>query len=93
MAHILESPSSVNAGDLRPSGTTLDPKNFVQTCRRLIERLAAQLKAEPITRDGGNDFSYRFAELEREIADLAAYRKKVDLSKYEVGKTVFDSGA
>ena len=92
MARILESPSSVNARDLRPSGTTLDPKNFMQACRRLIEHVAAQLKAEPVARDGGS-FSYRFTELERELADLAAYRKKVDLGKYDVGKTVFDSGA
>ena len=36
---------------------------------------------------------YRFAEVEREQADLARYRASVDLAKLETGGTVFDSGA
>ena len=92
MAHVLASPSRVDPGDVRPSGSSLDPRNFAQVRHRILERLAAQMKAEPIVGEGGSPFAYRFAELERELADLSAYRKQVDLSRYDVGTTVFDSG-
>ncbi len=59
---------------------------------RIVERFAALKKAEPVQLpDGG--FAYRFAELESELQDVEEYRKTVDLSKFEVGKVVFDSGS
>ena len=57
-----------------------------------LERLAASLKAEPIVQEKEGSFAYRFTELERQLADLEEYRAKVDLAKYGLGKTVFDSG-
>jgi hypothetical protein len=50
------------------------------------------MRAEPIVQEKEGVFAYRFAELEREIADLAAVRSSIDLKRYELGKTVFDSG-
>jgi hypothetical protein len=91
-AHVFSSPSRVDARDLRPTGAGLDPRDFAGACRRIIERLAAAMRAEPIVQEKEGVFAYRFAELEREIADLAAVRSSIDLKRYELGKTVFDSG-
>ena len=80
--------------DLRPPlGLGPEPKNFAANARRILDRVAAQLKAEPVVEEGTSSFVYRFAEVERELADLEAYRKNVDVRRYDVGKTVFDSGA
>jgi hypothetical protein len=93
LGKVLASPSRVDASDLRPPlNRELQPKNFEGVARGILERLAAQLKAEPVVQEGTNEFAYRFAELERELADLQSYRRSVDVSRYDVGKTVFDSG-
>ena len=92
LGQVLSSPSLVDARSIRPQGSDLDPRSFAATARRILERLAAQLKAEPVVQEGSSSFAYRFPELERELADVATYRKNVDVSRYEVGKTVFDSG-
>jgi hypothetical protein len=91
-AHVLSSPARVDPGDVRPAGTGLDPKNLPSAARRIIDRLAASLGAEPIVLEKQGAFAYRFKELERQLADLEDYRRNVDLRRYEVGKTVFDSG-
>ncbi len=92
MAHILSSPSRVDPRDLRPTGTNLDPRDLPGACRRILDRIAAALKADPIPLEKEGLFAYRFKELEREVADLEAFRKGIDPKRYEVGKTVFDSG-
>ena len=48
--------------------------------------------AEPLVKDKEGTFAYRFSEIERQVADLEDYRRKIDLKNYEVGKTIFDSG-
>lgn len=92
LGKVLSSPSRIDPSDLRPPLGMQEPKNFAGLARRILERLAAQLKAEPVVQEGTNAFAYRFPELERELADLEAYRRSVDVSRYDVGKTVFDSG-
>jgi len=92
LGQIISSPAHVDARNVRPLGSDLDPKNFAKVSRRILERIAAQLKAEPVVREGTNEFAYTFPELKRELTDLAEYRSSVDVSRYDVGKTVFDSG-
>jgi hypothetical protein len=92
MAQVLATPSRVDARDVRPTGTNLDPRDLAGTSRRILERLAAVLKAEPVPLEKEGLFAYRFPELERELADLEAFRRGIDTKRYEVGKTVFDSG-
>ncbi len=92
MAQVLSSPSRVDPRDVRPTGTNLDPRDLPGTCRRILDRIAAALKADPVPLEKEGMFAYRFKELERQVADLEAFRKGVDLKRYEVGKTVFDSG-
>jgi hypothetical protein len=93
MTQVLASPSRVAAQDVRPTGTPLDPKDLPARSRRILDRIAASLKAEPIPLEKEGQFAYRFKDLERELADLEAFRKGIDVKRYEVGKTVFDSGA
>ena len=92
LGQIISSPAHVDARNVRPLGSDLDPKNFAKVSRRILERIAAQLKAEPVVQEGTNEFAYTFPELKRELTDLAEYRSSVDVSRYDVGKTVFDSG-
>ena len=92
MAHVLSSPSHVDPRDVRPTGTGLDPRDLPGTARRILDRIAAALKADPIPLEKEGMFAYRFKELERQLADLEAFRRSIDLKRYEVGKTVFDSG-
>ncbi|MGA2640310.1 MAG: hypothetical protein ABSG21_05290 [Spirochaetia bacterium] len=92
MAQILASPSHVDARELRPIGTNLDPRDLSGTSRRILDRIAAALKAEPVPLEKEGIFAYRFPELERELADLEAFRRGIDIKRYDVGKTVFDSG-
>jgi hypothetical protein len=90
-AHILSSPSRVDPRDIAPAGTEADMKDFAAARKRIIERFAAFRHAEPVAM-GKDAFSYRFVDLEREMADLEDYRRTVDLKRFEIGKTVFDSG-
>jgi len=92
MAQVLASPSRVDARDIRPTGTNLDPKDLPSWSRRILDRIAAALRAEPIPLDKEGQFAYRFAEIERQMSDLEAFRRGIDLKRFEVGKTVFDSG-
>jgi hypothetical protein len=92
MAQVLSSPSRVDPREVRPTGTNLDPRDLPGAARRILDRIAASLKADPIPLEKEGLFAYRFKELERELADLEAFRKGIDLKRYEVGKTVFDSG-
>jgi hypothetical protein len=93
LGQVISSPAHVDARNVRPLGSDLDPKNFPGASRRILERIAAQLKAEPVVMEGTSEFAYTFPDLKRELTDLAEYRSNVDVSRYEVGKTVFDSGA
>jgi hypothetical protein len=92
MAQVLSSPSRVDPREVRPTGTNLDPRDLPGTARRILDRIAASLKADPVPLEKEGLFAYRFKELERELADLEAFRKGIDPKRYEVGKTVFDSG-
>ena len=68
-------------------------RTFQKSPGKILQRIAAQLKAEPVVQEGTNEFAYTFPELKRELTDLAEYRSTLDVSRYEVGKTVFDSGS
>jgi hypothetical protein len=90
-AHVLSSPQRVDPRDMRPLGSGMDPRDLPAASRRILERLAAAFKAEPIPQED-KTFAYKFTDLEREMPDLDEFRKKVDLKQYALGKTIFDSG-
>jgi hypothetical protein len=90
-ARMLASPGRVDPKDVRPAGNDLDPKNLPALRQRIIDQLAASLQAEPVAQEDST-FTYRFAELERQLADLESFRRGIDAKKYELGATIFDSG-
>jgi hypothetical protein len=93
LGQIISSPAHLDVSTIRPLGSDLDPRDFPAASRRILDRIAAQLKAEPVVMEGSSQLAYSFPELKRELTDLAEYRSTVDVSRYEVGKTVFDSGS
>jgi hypothetical protein len=92
LIQMLSSPARVDPSEVRPVGNGLDPGNLPAVSRRIIDRLAASMGAEPLVKEKEGTFAYKFSELERQIADLEDYRRKIDLKSYEVGRTIFDSG-
>jgi hypothetical protein len=66
------------------------PRDLARFVKREIDELAAAKRAEVEAGEGGRQ-QYRFTELAEEIKDLERYRASVDLERYDVGKTVFDS--
>jgi hypothetical protein len=91
-AQVLSSPAKVDPREVRASGTALDPKNLSAVSRRILERLAAALQAEPVPLEKEGLFAYAFPEVQRQLSDLESYRREIDPKRYELGKTVFDSG-
>jgi hypothetical protein len=90
-AEVLFNPAHADPLQIPKGGPDSTPKKFNAVRERIFTRFAALKSAEPEPKaDGG--FTYRFGELEREIADVEEYRRKVDIKSLEVGKTVFDSG-
>jgi hypothetical protein len=88
---VLANPARVDPREIRPMGGGRDPARFETVRGRIFDRFAGAKGAEPeALPDGG--FVYRFADLERELADLERTRASVDLAKLETGATVFDSG-
>ncbi len=67
------------------------PKKAVPFIENQLLIYAGLKNADVEARDDGSTY-YKFTELKRELQDLIIYRKNVDLSKYDVGDTVFDSG-
>jgi hypothetical protein len=92
LTQMLSSPARVDPSEVRPVGNGLDPGNLPAVSKRIIDRLAASMGAEPLVKEKEGTFAYKFPELERQIADLEDYRRKIDLKSFEVGKTIFDSG-
>ena len=92
LSRILSNPAYVDPAEVPSLGAPLDSRDMPSLTRRLVEKLAAAFGAEPIPKGADGQFAYRFAELERQTADLAKTRAKVDLKKYELGETVFDTG-
>jgi hypothetical protein len=90
-SHVLAHPSDVDPGAIPAPAPEAAPKGLEAVRSRILDAYAAARRAEPVRQADGS-FHYRFDEMARQAADVEAYRKKVDLKAFEVGKTVFDSG-
>ncbi len=67
------------------------PKKTVPFIEKQLVLYAGHKNADVEARDDGSIY-YKFTELKRELDDLIKYRKNIDLNKFDVGDTVFDSG-
>ncbi|MEJ2664888.1 MAG: hypothetical protein P8107_12760 [Spirochaetia bacterium] len=80
----------INPGQIAPRGELDTPKNPARFVQKQVDELAGIKQAE--FEENDDVMFYNFKELKREQDDIAAVRAAVDLTKYEIGKTVFDSG-
>ena len=88
---VLADPGEVDPRRIRPEGGEDGPKDPQREIRRTLDELAAFKQADVEPAEGGG-FLYRFPELARELSDLEAYRRAIDPGRFDVGRTVFDSG-
>ncbi len=88
---VLADPGEVDPRQIRPASAEERPKEPQREVRRVLDELAAFKQADIEPAEDGH-LLYRFPELARELADLAAYRRSIDPSRFDVGRTVFDSG-
>jgi len=90
-SYIHENPLLINPGQISPQSKLDTPKNPAQFIQKQVDELAGIKQAEFEEKENKVIF-YNFNEIKREQNDIAAVRKSVDLKKYDVGETVFDSG-
>jgi len=88
---ILAHPEGIDPQSVRSTGSLDAPRDREPLIKRSMAELAAEVQAE-VDQIGEGRFVYRFKELERRMKDLEAYREGIDLARFDVGKTVFDSG-
>jgi hypothetical protein len=84
---VLDSPESLRPESVIAYDDAARPKDG-RAAERALRELAAWSGADP-----GTDGSFRFAEIERGVAEAAKVRASVDLAKYELGGVAFDSDA
>jgi hypothetical protein len=89
--HVLGSADAVDPDDVKPGSADEAPRRARQFKIKVLDRLAAARTGE-IEQKGKDKFIYHFPEIERELKDVEEYRTQVDLDRYRVGATVFDSG-
>ncbi len=88
---ILQNPLLVDPRKIQPADYDETPSRWESFRDRSIKELAARKAADVKQIDGGA-FVYEFGELDREQRDIAKVRNSIDLSSFNLGKTVFDSG-
>lgn len=61
-----------------------------EEAKKITERIAGETQAE-VSSGEGNNFHFVFTEIERRKRDIEKLRSGIDLSRYNLGKTIFDS--
>lgn len=89
--HILRLPLSVRDTDIRPQAEDENPPSAGQFISSKVKEFAAYKGADVETEQNGG-YVYVFKELDREIKDIESLRRTIDLSSFDTGKIVFDSG-
>jgi hypothetical protein len=83
--------AAMEGGGDRRTAEEERPRDARRVVRQTLDELAALKQAElERTEDGG--LIYRFPELARELRDLTDYRRSIDPARFDIGRTVFDSG-
>jgi hypothetical protein len=88
-SQIYTQPLLINPMQITSESILDTPKKAKEFIQKQVDELAGIKQAEFEEKE---TMLYNFNELKREQEDIAGVRRAVDLSKYEVGKTVFDSG-
>ena len=67
------------------------PSNLGGFKVKILDSLAA-FKDGQIESSEAEQLFYNFPEIKRELEDVKRFRENADLSQYNIGKTIFDSG-
>lgn len=87
---IWENPTKVKSSDFKPSLAESKPQDLPAARERMVTEMGSYTQPEvAIAEDGSTEFAFPGLAQEREA--LEKYRSTMDLKKYELGKTVFDS--
>ena len=89
-SRILASPEKIEEGDLQPSADECKTENQNMAFDGVIKDIGAISSPEIEITDNGKQV-YSFKELEREKQAIEKYRKSIDMSRLQLGETVFDS--
>ncbi|MDR2468431.1 MAG: hypothetical protein LBD22_05670 [Spirochaetaceae bacterium] len=89
---IWKRPRTLRCADLKPAGVESRPCAFNAACTKLINEFSAYSPVD-VTADDAGDFTYTFAELERERGALNAYRARTRVDAKQLGAIVYDSEA
>ena len=89
-SRIWSSPIKVNTDNLYHPAEELNPKDLESARDRVIKEIGAVSNPEVETDETGK-MIYSFNELEREKQAVKKYRASVDVSRLQIGKTIFDS--
>lgn len=89
-AAVLKEPE-ITVGSLEDTRKESRMKGIERFREQAVKELGALTKVDVAERAEGV-FSYSFPELARQREDMETYRKSIDLSKYTLGGTVFDTG-
>jgi len=88
---IWSSPKNIEKSSLQPSADEFKPGDIDAAADRVIKDISAVSNPEiEVTPD--KKTIYSFYDLEREKVALEKYRSNIDLTKVNIGKTIFDTG-
>jgi len=85
-----EQPEAFSQAEIRPSAPECRPEDLDAAKERLLREIGTYAQPEVSIGENGAT-NYSFPALKEEKAALEAYRAAIDTSKYELGKTIFDS--
>ncbi|MBN2535992.1 MAG: hypothetical protein JXB88_24140 [Spirochaetales bacterium] len=92
-ASMHSNPMSVNPGAIQPAGESETPKNSDKFKDKVIKQFVGGKYGDvEATTSGAGGYIYVLKEYQRQISDVNTFRDNVDLNKYAVGETIFDSG-
>jgi hypothetical protein len=89
---IWDSPDSFDPASMAVGEGAAIPTDPSREIESAAKEIAAWKTGDVSVLPSGN-FGYQFKEISREKSDIEALRAKIDISRYDLGKTVFDSHA
>jgi len=88
---VLQNPLLVDPSKIEPGADDEAPTGWEGFRERSVKDFAA-FKGADVDKAESGGYVYRFGELDREQRDLSRLRNSIDLSSFNLGKTIYDSG-
>lgn len=90
-SYMHSNPLGVDPRAIQPAAESETPKKSDKLKEKVIKQFVGE-KYGDVETTGSGGYIYVLKEYQRQIEDVENYRNSVDLGKYAVGDTVFDSG-